>query len=78
MATIYHKNLKSMRIKNHAFVEAADVFVFLSNKLLELAIRESLSQFENQIMPRVYISSTTRSTMYQKFHFVSRNWCMEN
>ena len=29
-------------------------------------IRESPSQFENQIMPRVYIRSITGSTMYQK------------
>ena len=32
-------------------------------------IQESLSQFENQIMPRVYIRSITRSTMYQKAPF---------
>ena len=30
------------------------------------ALRESPSQFENRIMPRVYIRSITRSTMYQK------------
>ena len=29
-------------------------------------------------MPRVYIRSITRSTMYQKVNFFSRNWRMEN
>ena len=32
-------------------------------------IRESLPQFGNQIMARVYIRSITRSTMYQKALF---------
>ena len=35
-------------------------------------IRESPSQFENRIMPRVFIRSIKRSTMYQKLHFVSQ------
>ena len=34
-----------------------------------ICIRESPSQFENRIMPRVYIKSITRSTMYQKAPF---------
>ena len=41
-------------------------------------IRESPPIFENRIMARVYARSITRSTMYQKLHFVSRNWRMEN
>ena len=36
-------------------------------------IRESPPHFENQIMARVYIMSTMRSTMYQK-----APWRMEN
>ena len=32
-------------------------------------IRESPPQFENQIMAWVYVSSITRSTMYQKAPF---------
>ena len=32
-------------------------------------IRESPSQFENRIVPRVYIRSITHSTMYQKAPF---------
>ena len=32
-------------------------------------IRESPSQFKNRILPRVYIRSMTRSTMYQKAPF---------
>ena len=32
-------------------------------------IRESQPQFKNQIMARVYVSSITRSTMYQKNPF---------
>ena len=43
-----------------------------------LHIRESPPQFENRNMARVYIRSITRSTMYQKLYFVSRNWRMEN
>ena len=39
-------------------------------------IRENPQQFENQIMAQVYVSSITRSTIYQ--NFVSPNWCMEN
>ena len=34
-------------------------------------IRESPPQLENRIMARVYVRSITRSTMYQKLHFVS-------
>ena len=34
-----------------------------------LGIRESLSQFENQIMALVFVRSITRSTMYQKAPF---------
>ena len=40
--------------------------------------RESPPQVENRTMARVYVRSITRSTMYQKLHFVSRNWRMEN
>ena len=32
-------------------------------------IRESLPQFENRIMARVYVRSITRCTMYQKAPF---------
>ena len=46
--------------------------------LIPEGIRESQPQFENRIMARVYVRSITRSTMYQKLHFVSRNWRMEN
>ena len=41
-------------------------------------IRESPQQFENRIIARVYVRSITRSAMYQKAPFVSRNWCLEN
>ena len=40
-------------------------------------IRESPPQFENRIMTLVYVRSITRSTVYQKLYFVSRNWRME-
>ena len=36
-----------------------------------IIIRESLPQFENQIMARVYVRSIMRSTMYQKAPFCS-------
>ena len=35
---------------------------------------ESPAQFETQIKPQVYVSRSTRSIMYKKLHFVSRNW----
>ena len=34
-------------------------------------IRESPPQLENRIMARVYVRSITRSTRYQKLHFVN-------
>ena len=38
--------------------------------------RESPLQFENRIMPRVYIRSIVRIVVLcnKKLHFVSRNW----
>ena len=44
--------------------------------ITHLDIRESPSQFENRIMPRVYV--ITRSTMYKKLHFVSPNLRVKN
>ena len=41
----------------------------LVNIVTERNIRESLPQFENQIMARVYVRKITRSTMYQKAPF---------
>ena len=41
-------------------------------------IWESPSKFDNRIMARMYETRITRSTMYQKLHFASQNWRMEN
>ena len=42
-------------------------------------IQENPPQFENPNMARLYVRSSTRSTMYQKSsRFVSQNWGMEN
>ena len=40
--------------------------------------RESQTQFENRIKPRVYVRHVMRSTMFRKEHFISRNWRKEN
>ena len=40
--------------------------------------RESTAQFENRTKPRVYVRYITRSTLYEKLHFASRNWRKEN
>ena len=39
---------------------------------------ESQAQFKNQNMLRVYVRRITRSTMYEKGPFFSRNWRKEN
>ena len=47
-------------------------------KILALSNQKSLAQFENRIMPPVYVTRIMRSTMYEKLHFVSWNWREKN
>ena len=42
------------------------------------SIRESPSQFKNQVMPWMYIRALSVALCTEKLHFVSQNWHMEN
>ena len=53
-------------------------YIILHRNALPGLIMESPPQFENRIKARVYVRSITRSTMYQKAPFFSRNWRMES